>query len=679
MNKHIAESDLAAPKVTTGPIAGSRKIYVRPDAAPDVNVPLREIALDASSGEPPVSVYDPSGPYTDPNATIDVERGLPRPRLAWVKERGGVEEYDGRPVQPVDNGNVSGKHLARNFPNTPKPLRASSSHLPLKGGGRSHAVRSGGGDLRPSQIHPTPALRADPPPPGEGTTHPLTQLEWARAGVITKEMIYIAERENLGRKEMHEAAPAAHDNGESFGAAVPLFVTPEFVRSEVARGRAIIPSNINHGELEPMIIGRNFLTKINANIGNSAVTSSVEEEVEKMVWAIRWGADTVMDLSTGRNIHNTREWIIRNAPVPIGTVPIYQALEKVDGDPVKLDWECYKDTLIEQCEQGVDYFTIHAGVRLAYVPLTANRVTGIVSRGGSIMAKWCLAHHKESFLYERFEEICDLMRRYDVSFSLGDGLRPGSIRDANDRAQFAELETLGELTKIAWAKGCQVMIEGPGHVPLHKIKVNVDKQLKECGEAPFYTLGPLVTDIAPAYDHITSAIGAAMIGWFGTAMLCYVTPKEHLGLPDRDDVKEGVIAYKIAAHAADLAKGHPAAQLRDDALSRARFEFRWNDQFNLSLDPDTAREYHDETLPKEAHKVAHFCSMCGPKFCSMKITQDVRDYAATLNDPAGAGASTNGGALTAAEGMAQMSKKFLDLGANVYVEAEKVREGNKAL
>jgi phosphomethylpyrimidine synthase len=681
MNKHIAESDLAAPKVTTGPIAGSRKIYVRPDAAPDLKVPLREIALDASSGEPPVLVYDPSGPYTDPNATIAVERGLPRARLAWVKERGGVEEYDGRPVQPVDNGNVSGKHLARNFPNTPKPLRASSpSPLVGEGGvGGRDAAHGSGRVLPSSSVQDLPTPTPSPSPQGGGEQPPLTQLEWARAGVITKEMVYIAERENLGRKEMHEAAPAAHDDGESFGAAVPLFVTPEFVRSEVARGRAIIPSNINHGELEPMIIGRNFLTKINANIGNSAVTSSVEEEVEKMVWAIRWGADTVMDLSTGRNIHNTREWIIRNAPVPIGTVPIYQALEKVDGDPVKLDWECYKDTLIEQCEQGVDYFTIHAGVRLAYVPLTANRVTGIVSRGGSIMAKWCLAHHKESFLYERFEEICDLMRRYDVSFSLGDGLRPGSIRDANDRAQFAELETLGELTKIAWAKGCQVMIEGPGHVPLHKIKVNVDKQLKECGEAPFYTLGPLVTDIAPAYDHITSAIGAAMIGWFGTAMLCYVTPKEHLGLPDRDDVKEGVIAYKIAAHAADLAKGHPAAQLRDDALSRARFEFRWNDQFNLSLDPDTAREYHDETLPKEAHKVAHFCSMCGPKFCSMKITQDVRDYAATLNDPAGAGASTNGGALTAAEGMAQMSKKFLDLGANVYVEAEKVREGNKAL
>ena len=620
MNKPLAESDLTTPKVTTGPIAGSHKIYARTDAAPDLKVPLREIVLDASSGEPPLPVYDPSGPYTDPEATIDVERGLPRTRVEWVRERGGVEDYDGRPIQPVDNGNVTGKHLARNFPNTPRPMRGQA-------------------------------------------TSSVTQLEWARSGVITKEMIYIAERENLGRKKMLEAAQAAHDDGESFGASLPLFVTPEFVRSEVARGRAIIPANINHGELEPMIIGRNFLTKINANIGNSAVTSSVEEEVEKMVWAIRWGADTVMDLSTGRNIHNTREWILRNAPVPIGTVPIYQALEKVDGDPVKLDWECYKDTLIEQCEQGVDYFTIHAGVRLPYIHLTANRVTGIVSRGGSIMAKWCLAHHKESFLYERFDEICDLMRKYDVSFSLGDGLRPGSIRDANDRAQFAELETLGELTKIAWAKGCQVMIEGPGHVPLHKIKINVDKQLKECGEAPFYTLGPLVTDIAPAYDHITSAIGAAMIGWFGTAMLCYVTPKEHLGLPDRDDVKEGVIAYKIAAHAADLAKGHPAAQLRDDALSRARFEFRWVDQFNLSLDPDTARSYHDETLPKEAHKVAHFCSMCGPKFCSMKITQDVRDYAATLNDKE--------------QGMADMSKKFLDMGAEVYVDKEAA--SNKAL
>jgi phosphomethylpyrimidine synthase len=619
---NIHDPNIATPKVTTGALPSSRKIYARPDAAPELRVPVREIVLTEAAGEPPVPVYDTTGPYTDPDVTIDVEQGLARTRVEWVRERGGVEHYEGRPIQPVDNGNVSGKHLARNFPTTHHPLRAANGK-------------------------------------------PVTQLEWARAGVITKEMVYIAERENLGRKQQLERAEAALADGESFGAAVPAFVTPEFVRSEVARGRAIIPSNINHAELEPMIIGRNFLTKINANIGNSAVTSSVEEEVEKMVWAIRWGADTVMDLSTGRNIHTTREWIIRNAPVPIGTVPIYQALEKVNGDPVKLDWECYKDTLIEQCEQGVDYFTIHAGVRLGYIHLTANRVTGIVSRGGSIMAKWCLSRHKESFLYERFDEICDIMRRYDVSFSLGDGLRPGSIADANDRAQFAELETLGELTKIAWDKGCQVMIEGPGHVPMHKIKINVEKQLKECGEAPFYTLGPLTTDIAPGYDHITSAIGAAMIGWFGTAMLCYVTPKEHLGLPNRDDVKEGVIAYKIAAHASDLAKGHPAAQLRDDALSRARFEFRWVDQFNLSLDPDTAREYHDETLPKEAHKVAHFCSMCGPKFCSMKITQDVRDYAATLNDKE--------------QGMAQMSERFRQLGGEVYVDAAAVRESNKAL
>jgi phosphomethylpyrimidine synthase len=619
---NIHDPNIATPKVTTGPLPASRKVHARPDAAPELRVPVREIVLTDAAAEPPVPVYDTTGPYTDPAVTIDVEQGLARTRVEWVRERGGVEDYEGRPIQPVDNGNVSGKHLARNFPTTHRPLRAAN-----------------------------------------GT--PLTQLEWARAGVITKEMVYIAERENLGRKRQLERAEAALAEGESFGAAVPAFVTPEFVRSEVARGRAIIPSNINHAELEPMIIGRNFLTKINANIGNSAVTSSVEEEVEKMVWAIRWGADTVMDLSTGRNIHTTREWIIRNAPVPIGTVPIYQALEKVNGDPVKLDWECYKDTLIEQCEQGVDYFTIHAGVRLGYIHLTASRVTGIVSRGGSIMAKWCLSRHKESFLYERFDEICDIMRKYDVSFSLGDGLRPGSIADANDRAQFAELETLGELTKIAWDKGCQVMIEGPGHVPMHKIKINVEKQLKECGEAPFYTLGPLTTDIAPGYDHITSAIGAAMIGWFGTAMLCYVTPKEHLGLPDRDDVKEGVIAYKIAAHASDLAKGHPAAQIRDDALSRARFEFRWVDQFNLSLDPDTAREYHDETLPKEAHKVAHFCSMCGPKFCSMKITQDVRDYAATLNDKE--------------QGMAQMSEKFRQLGSEVYVDATAVKESNRAL
>ncbi len=622
MNKHISNSDLVAPKVTTGPITGSHKAYTNPEAAPDLRVPQRHVPLTEAAGEAPIPLYDTSGPYTDPDATIDVERGLDRTRIDWVRERGGVEPYQGRDIKSEDNGNVAGKHLARSFP---------TAHQPLRGVGGQ----------------------------------PLTQLEWARAGVVTKEMIYIAERENLGRKRMLERAHSALADGESFGASVPEFVTPEFVRSEVARGRAIIPSNINHAELEPMIIGRNFLTKINANIGNSAVTSSVEEEVEKMVWAIRWGADTVMDLSTGRNIHNTRDWIIRNAPVPIGTVPIYQALEKVNGDPVKLDWEVYKDTLIEQCEQGVDYFTIHAGVRLGYIHLTANRVTGIVSRGGSIMAKWCLSRHRESFLYERFDEICDIMRKYDVSFSLGDGLRPGSIADANDRAQFAELETLGELTKMAWAKGCQVMIEGPGHVPMQKIKINVEKQLKDCSEAPFYTLGPLTTDIAPGYDHITSAIGAAMIGWFGTAMLCYVTPKEHLGLPDRDDVKEGVIAYKIAAHAADLAKGHPAAQIRDDALSRARFDFRWVDQFNLSLDPDTAREYHDETLPKEAHKVAHFCSMCGPKFCSMKITQDVRDYAATLNEKE--------------QGMAEMSEKFRELGNEVYVEADAVKASNRAL
>ena len=505
MNKPISAKDVQPPKVSTGPLAGSRKIYSAPQGHDDVMVPFREIALTDGTS---FRVHDTSGPYTDAEARIDVNRGLKPLRAGWIEARG-----DGL----------------------------------------------------------------------------VTQLELARAGIVTKEMVYVAHRENIGRQGQAEEAEARLADGESFGASIPAFVTPEFVRSEVARGRAIIPANINHPESEPMIIGRNFATKINANIGNSAVTSSIEEEVEKMVWAIRWGADTVMDLSTGRNIHLTREWIIRNAPVPIGTVPIYQALEKVHGDPVKLDWEVYKDTLIEQAEQGVDYFTIHAGVRLGYIHLTAPRVTGIVSRGGSIMAKWCLAHHRESFLYERFEEICEIMRRYDVSFSLGDGLRPGSIADANDRAQFAELETLGELTKIAWDRGCQVMIEGPGHVPMHKIKVNVEKQLALCGEAPFYTLGPLVTDIAPAYDHITSAIGAAMIGWFGTAMLCYVTPKEHLGLPNRDDVKAGVIAYRIAAHAADLAKGHPAAVARDDALSKARFEFRWQDQFNLSLDPDTAR------------------------------------------------------------------------------------------
>jgi phosphomethylpyrimidine synthase len=625
MNKPFSPNAFIEAGVTTGPLPASTKLYIANDTAPDVRVPVREIAL-SDANEAPVRVYDTSGPYTDPNYKVDLERGLPRLRTEWVKERGGVTEYTGRTIKPEDNGNVGEAHLARAFP---------IAHQPFA---------------------------------GEGSA-PVTQYEFARAGIITKEMIYVAERENLGRKEMLARAQSALEDGESFGASVPAFITPEFVREEIARGRAIIPSNINHAELEPMIIGRNFLVKINANIGNSAVSSSVAEEVEKLVWAIRWGADTVMDLSTGRNIHNTRDWIIRNSPVPIGTVPIYQALEKVGGDPVKLDWEVYKDTLIEQCEQGVDYFTIHAGVRLPYVPLTANRMTGIVSRGGSIMAKWCLAHHKESFLYERFDEICDLMRRYDVSFSLGDGLRPGSIYDANDRAQFAELETLGELTQIAWKKGCQVMIEGPGHVPMHKIKINMDKQLKECGEAPFYTLGPLTTDIAPGYDHITSGIGAAMIGWFGCAMLCYVTPKEHLGLPNKDDVKTGVITYKIAAHAADLAKGHPAAQLRDDALSKARFEFRWEDQFNIGLDPTTARDFHDETLPKEAHKVAHFCSMCGPKFCSMKITQDVRDYAASLGD----------NEQKAIDGMSEMSEKFLAMGGQVYVAEDAVKASNKAL
>jgi phosphomethylpyrimidine synthase len=572
--------------VTTGPIIGSRKIHTSPPGRPDIRVPLREIALDPSANEAPFRVYDTSGPYTDPSVNIDLAAGLTPVRAGWIAGR-GFAPVAARPVRPEDNGNVSADRLA---PPCPAPLR-------VLGG-------------RPGQM--------------------VTQLEFARAGIVTEEMIYVAHRENLGRAAAAEGAAERRADGEDFGAAIPQFVTPEFVRDEVARGRAIIPANIDHPELEPVVIGRNFLVKINANIGNSAVTSGAAEEVEKLVWAIRWGADTVMDLSTGRNIHNIRGWILRNSPVPIGTVPIYQALEKVDGEPEKLDWEVFRDTLIEQAEQGVDYFTIHAGVRLAYVPLTAKRVTGIVSRGGSIMARWCLAHHRESFLYERFDEICDIMRKYDVSFSLGDGLRPGSIADANDAAQFAELDTLGELTKIAWDKGCQVMIEGPGHVPMHKIKVNMEKQLETCGEAPFYTLGPLTTDVAPGYDHITSAIGAAMIGWFGTAMLCYVTPKEHLGLPNRDDVKAGVITYRIAAHAADLAKGHPAARLRDDAVSRARFDFRWADQFNLSLDPDTARAFHDETLPKDAHKLAHFCSMCGPKFCSMKITQDLRVEAERL-------------------------------------------------
>ncbi|AQQ08168.1 phosphomethylpyrimidine synthase ThiC (plasmid) [Roseibium algicola] len=569
------------PEITKGPLPASTKVYKPGEIHPDIRVPVREIAVHPTAGEPPVTVYDASGPYTDPTQAIDIEMGLPRLRAEWIAARGDTEEYEGRMVKPEDNGFATGERLTLQFPNLQKPRRAK-----------------------------------------DGKT--VTQIAYARAGIITPEMEFIAIRENLGRKAANEKLPR---DGESFGAAIPDFVTPDFVREEVARGRAIIPANINHPEAEPMIIGRNFLVKINANIGNSAVTSSMAEEVEKMVWATRWGADTVMDLSTGRNIHNIREWIIRNSPVPIGSVPLYQALEKVGGIAEDLTWEVFRDTLIEQAEQGVDYFTIHAGVRLSYIPLTVNRVTGIVSRGGSIMAKGCLHHHKESFLYEHFEEICDICRAYDVSFSLGDGLRPGSIADANDAAQFAELETLGELTKIAWAKDCQVMIEGPGHVPMHKIKENMDKQLAVCGEAPFYTLGPLTTDIAPGYDHITSGIGAAMIGWFGTAMLCYVTPKEHLGLPDRNDVKTGVITYKIAAHAADLAKGHPAAKVRDDALSRARFEFRWEDQFNLALDPETARSMHDETLPKEAHKVAHFCSMCGPKFCSMRISHDIRDAA----------------------------------------------------
>lgn len=611
MNHHTPPRVVEKGTITTGPLSGSAKDYTCPVDAPDLRVPRRLIHLSPSSGEPALPVYDTSGPYSDSGVQIDVEKGLPPLRESWVLERGHVEAYQGREVKPEDNGRVSADKLARAFVTTRKPLRGLSSG-------------------------------------------PVTQLEYARAGIVTKEMIYVAERENLGRQRVLDAAQDVLRDGEAFGASLPAFVTPEFVRDEIARGRAIIPCNINHTELEPMIIGRNFLVKINANIGNSAVTSSVEDEVEKLIWAIRWGADTVMDLSTGRNIHNTRDWILRNSPVPIGTVPIYQALEKVDGDPAKLDWEVFKDTLIEQCEQGVDYFTIHAGVRLAYVPLTAKRITGIVSRGGSIMAKWCLAHHRESFLYERFDEICDIMRQYDVSFSLGDGLRPGSIADANDEAQFAELATLGELTRRAWNKGCQVMIEGPGHVPLHKIQVNMTKQLEACGEAPFYTLGPLTTDIAPGYDHITSGIGAAMIGWFGCAMLCYVTPKEHLGLPNRDDVKQGVIAYKIAAHAADLAKGHPAAKLRDDALSRARFEFRWEDQFNLGLDPDTARSYHDETLPKEAHKVAHFCSMCGPKFCSMKITQDIRDFAAAQERDAG---------------LAAKAEEFKASGGDLYLKA----------
>ena len=573
----------------TRPIPGSRKIHVVGSRA-DLRVPLREIALSdtplvfGAEKNAPVTVYDTSGPYTDPDYRIDLSAGLPPLRAAWIAERGDVEQLAGLSSEYGRKREADRRLDPVRFPNLRQPLRA-------KAGAN------------------------------------VTQMHYARRGIITPEMEYIALRENQ-RLELAEAHLRVQHPGESFGAALPRLITPEFVRDEVARGRAIIPNNINHPESEPMIIGRNFLTKINANIGNSAVTSSIAEEVEKMVWSIRWGGDTAMDLSTGKHIHETREWILRNSPVPIGTVPIYQALEKVDGKAEELTWAIFRDTLIEQAEQGVDYFTIHAGVRLAHIPLTAKRVTGIVSRGGSILAKWCLAHHRENFLYTHFEEICEIMKAYDVAFSLGDGLRPGSIADANDAAQFAELDTLGELTHIAWKHDVQTMIEGPGHVPMQLIKENMERQLRVCSEAPFYTLGPLTTDIAPGYDHITSAIGAAMIGWFGTAMLCYVTPKEHLGLPNKQDVRDGIIAYKIAAHAADLAKGHPGAQARDNALSKARFEFRWQDQFNLGLDPEKAQEFHDETLPKDAHKVAHFCSMCGPHFCSMKITQDVRDYAA---------------------------------------------------
>ncbi len=609
----------------TGPLSGSRKIY-RVGSRADLRVGMREIeqapssASFGSQANPPIPVYDTSGPYTDPDATIDIESGLPPTRAPWIRERGDTEALE-----------------------TP-----TSEH------GRARLADPRSRDVRMSVSGPARRARS-----GKN----VTQMHYARAGIVTPEMEYVAIRENAGIEAMRED-PAFEEllrrhPGEPFGARLPEVVTPEFVREEVAAGRAIIPANINHPEQEPMIIGRNFRVKINANIGNSAVASSIAEEVEKMAWAVRWGGDTVMDLSTGRDIHETREWIIRNSPVPIGTVPIYQALEKVDGRAEELSWEIYRDTLIEQAEQGVDYFTVHAGVRLAYVPLTAERVTGIVSRGGSILAKWCLAHHQENFLYTRFEEICEIMKRYDVAFSLGDGLRPGSIADANDEAQFAELDTLGELTKVAWEHDVQVMIEGPGHIPMQRIRENVEREIEACGAAPFYTLGPLATDIAPGYDHITSAIGAAMIGWFGTAMLCYVTPKEHLGLPDKQDVRDGIIAYKIAAHSADLARGHPGAQLRDNALSRARFEFRWRDQFHLGLDPQKARELHDETLPREAAKLAHFCSMCGPHFCSMKITQDVRDYA-----------RKHGVAdLTTAmeRGMEEKAVEFREKGAEIYM------------
>ncbi len=611
----------ALSEAVTRPIPGSSKIYVTGSRA-DLRVPMREVALAdtpklfGAEANPAFAVYDTSGIYTDPEARIDLAAGLPALRARWIEERGDTEQLPG---------------LSSEF-------------------GRKRADDSRLDSVRFPNLHAPRRAKA-------GAN--VSQMYYAKRGIITPEMEFIAIRENARAEEMIAAyGGKGRHAGESFGASLPGLITPEFVRDEVARGRAIIPNNINHPESEPMIIGRNFRVKINANIGNSAVTSSIAEEVEKMVWSIRWGADTVMDLSTGKHIHETREWILRNSPVPIGTVPIYQALEKVNGRAEALTWEIFRDTLIEQAEQGVDYFTIHAGVRLAYIPLTARRVTGIVSRGGSIMAKWCLSHHKESFLYTHFEEICEIMKTYDVAFSLGDGLRPGSIADANDAAQFAELETLGELTKIAWKHDVQTMIEGPGHVPMQLIKENMDKQLRECGEAPFYTLGPLTTDIAPGYDHITSAIGAAMIGWYGTAMLCYVTPKEHLGLPNKQDVRDGIITYKIAAHAADLAKGHIGAQVRDNALSKARFEFRWQDQFNLGLDPEKAKEFHDETLPKDAHKVAHFCSMCGPNFCSMKITQDVRDYAADK----GIGDETKALEL----GMAEKAKQFREQGGEVY-------------
>ena len=618
----------------------SHRTYVSGKIHSDVRVPFRVVelsdtALEDGSRESnaPIRVYDTRGPWGDPEIECDPRRGLPGLRTDWILNRDDTEEYGGRPVQPEDDGYISEKHrdLAEDKPGV-------------------------------SRLDLYPGLRRSPRRATSGST--VTQMYYARRGIVTPEMEYVAIRENLGREEAFAAAHGdrsqlAHQHpGESFGAAIPGFITPEFVRDEIARGRAIIPLNVNHPEAEPMIIGRNFLVKINSNIGNSAVASSIEEEVEKMQWSVTWGADTVMDLSTGRNIHATREWILRNSPVPIGTVPIYQALEKVGGRPEDLTWESYRDTLIEQAEQGVDYFTIHAGVLLRYIPWTAKRLTGIVSRGGSILAKWCLAHHEENFLYTHFEEICDIMQAYDVSFSLGDGLRPGSIADANDGAQLGELKTLGELTEIAWKKDCQVMIEGPGHVPMHLIKENMDLQLEMTHEAPFYTLGPLTTDIAPGYDHITSAIGAAMIGWYGTAMLCYVTPKEHLGLPDRKDVKDGVIAYKIAAHAADLAKGHPGAQERDNALSKARFQFRWDDQFHLSLDPTTSRDFHDATLPQDGAKLAHFCSMCGPQFCSMKITQDVRDFAASLD-------LDESEALK--KGMEKKSEEFRESGAEIYL------------